>query len=142
MPILCDVNFLIALNYRDHAQHESALQWLSEHHSAGELALCRVVQLGMFRLVTHPVVLKADVLSNTEAWSFFDALMRDVRFRFVEEPAGLDRVLRRLANSAQSTPKLWTDAYLAAFAIAAQYQLVTYDRAFAQFDGLDALILT
>jgi len=34
------------------------------------------------------------------------------------------------------------DAYLAAFALSGAHQLVTTDRAFKQFKGLDLLVLT
>jgi predicted nucleic acid-binding protein len=34
------------------------------------------------------------------------------------------------------------DAYLAAFALAGGYQFVTIDKAFAQFDGLDLVLLS
>ena len=36
---------------------------------------------------------------------------------------------------------LWTDAYLAAFAKCAELRLVTFDKGFTRFPGLDALIL-
>jgi hypothetical protein len=40
------------------------------------------------------------------------------------------------------SPKLWTNAWLAAFAATGRHRLVTIDTAFAQFPGLDLLILT
>ncbi len=38
-------------------------------------------------------------------------------------------------------PKLWMDAYLAAFAAAAGVRLVTTDAAFGQFAGLQHIVL-
>jgi predicted nucleic acid-binding protein len=38
--------------------------------------------------------------------------------------------------------KLWADAYLAAFAMSAGHQLVTTDKGFKQFKGLDVLVLS
>jgi predicted nucleic acid-binding protein len=35
----------------------------------------------------------------------------------------------------------WTDAYLAAFARSAGLRLVTFDRGFARFSGLEVLLL-
>ena len=35
----------------------------------------------------------------------------------------------------------WTDAYLAAFAMASQAQLVTFDRGLRRFGGVDLLVL-
>ena len=40
-----------------------------------------------------------------------------------------------------ASPKLWMDAYLAAFALAGRNQKVTTDAAFRQFQGLDLLVL-
>ncbi len=40
-----------------------------------------------------------------------------------------------------ASPKIWMDAYLAAFALAGGYQMVTTDAAFKQFRGLDLLLL-
>jgi predicted nucleic acid-binding protein len=62
-------------------------------------------------------------------------LMRDT------EPAGIDRWWRRYSERNTASPKLWMDAYLAAFARAEGCTLVTTDGAFKQFDGLDYLIL-
>ena len=46
-----------------------------------------------------------------------------------------------LVKHGLASPKLWMDAYLAAFAIAAKQQLVTTDKAFRQFKDLDLLVL-
>jgi hypothetical protein len=36
-----------------------------------------------------------------------------------------------------ASPKLWMDSYLAAFAVAGGYRMVTIDGAYGQFRGLD-----
>ena len=59
----------------------------------------------------------------------------------VEEPAGLERQWKKLAVRNTASPKLWMDAYLAAFAIAGRYSMVTTDSAFRQFRELDLLVL-
>jgi predicted nucleic acid-binding protein len=40
-----------------------------------------------------------------------------------------------------ASPKLWMDAYIAAFALAGRYRMVTTDAAFRQFRGLNLLVL-
>ena len=45
-------------------------------------------------------------------------------------------------NLGRTSPNLWTDAYLAAFANCAGLRLVTFDEGFYRFKGLDVLILT
>lgn len=49
---------------------------------------------------------------------------------------------KKLAGNSKAAPKLWMDAYLAAFAVAGGYQLVTTDKAFKQFKGLNHLVLS
>ena len=54
----------------------------------------------------------------------------DAGAELLVEPLELERRFRVLTRSRQSSPQLWADAYLAAFAEAAQVTLVTFDRAF------------
>jgi predicted nucleic acid-binding protein len=49
----------------------------------------------------------------------------------MEEPAGIDPLFRQFTGGNQASTKLWADAYLAAFAQAANLTLVTFDRALA-----------
>jgi predicted nucleic acid-binding protein len=48
---------------------------------------------------------------------------------------------KTLALRDTASPKLWMDAWLAALAMGANLQLVTFDRGFTQFDGLNLLLL-
>lgn len=57
------------------------------------------------------------------------------------EPSGLDGKWASFANGDRSSPNRWTDTYLAAFALSGGMRLVTFDKAFSGFDGLDCLIL-
>jgi predicted nucleic acid-binding protein len=54
----------------------------------------------------------------------------DAGAEFLDEPLELERRFRALTRSRHSSPKVWADAYLAAFAEASQVTLVTFDRAF------------
>ena len=57
------------------------------------------------------------------------------------EPAGCESHLRSLLDAA--TPaRMWTDAYLAAFAATAGLRLVTFDKDFARFGGIARLQLS
>lgn len=62
---------------------------------------------------------------------------------FVTEPAGTGELWLRFANRNTASPKLWMDAYLAAFAISGNLRFVTTDKAFRQFvpQGLDLQLL-
>jgi len=48
---------------------------------------------------------------------------------------------RQFAARDTASPKLWMDTYLAAFARAGGYRMVTTDTAFRQFSGLDLVLL-
>jgi hypothetical protein len=81
-------------------------------------------------------------LTNRQAWEAYQALLVDDRIVFrPEEPAGLEAHWRRFARRETASPKIWMDAYLAAFAFAGGYRMVTTDAAFRQFRGLDLELL-
>jgi predicted nucleic acid-binding protein len=81
-------------------------------------------------------------LTNTQAWATYDAFIRDNRIVLAtDEPPNLDKRWREFAERSTASPKLWMDAYLAAFALAAGHRFVTTDRAFRQFRELDLLVL-
>jgi toxin-antitoxin system PIN domain toxin len=139
MPALCDANVLLALVYDRHVHHTAALAWLDTQSRTA--VLCRVTQLSLLRLLCHTTVMGADVCTLAGAWSIYDAIQNDERFHFVAEPEPLERVLRRLTQAPTISPKVWTDAYLAAFALSAGLQLVTFDRGFQQFRDLQLILL-
>jgi predicted nucleic acid-binding protein len=60
---------------------------------------------------------------------------------FAHEPADLELHWRNFTQGQRSSPKIWTDAYLAAFAQAGGYGLATFDKGFTQYQGLKAIIL-
>ncbi len=140
MPALCDANVLLALAYDRHAHHAAALAWL-EAQVDGSVVLCRVAQLSLLRLLCHSTVMGSDVCTLPDAWSIFDEIRSDSRFRFVAEPESIEVVLRELTQAPTASPKVWTDAYLAAFARSAGIQLVTFDGGFRQFSGLQLILL-
>ena len=82
-----------------------------------------------------------EVCNLKQAWTVYDTLMGDERFDFATEPMDLEQHLRRYTAGERISPKLWQDAYLAAFARAAKYHLVTFDGGFQQYDGLRLTIL-
>lgn len=141
MPALCDINVLLALCYGGHAQHEPALRWLDTITEPAQVIVCRITQLGLLRLINNPVVMQTDVHDAQAAWQVYDALMADDRFTFEDEPRGLGDALRALTSARGFAPKVWADAHLAAFALATNVDLVTFDQGFKQFKNLRAVIL-
>jgi predicted nucleic acid-binding protein len=65
----------------------------------------------------------------------------DPRIAFAAEPDELARYWQRLAVRDSASPKVWMDAYLAAFALAGGHQVVTIDAAFRQYEGLNPVVL-
>jgi len=98
--------------------------------------------MGLLRLLTNSHVMGADVLPARDAWKVFDRLTNERNIFFAAEPPGLDSVWREFTPSSQSGPNFWTDAYLAAFARATGYTLVTFDRGFARYRNIPIEILS
>lgn len=142
---ICDVNVWLALALSGHAQHSAARQWFDSVKSQGEVLFCRSTQQSFLRLLTNTAVLAPygnKPLTNAAAWSAYESFLADDRIQFAsKEPPGIDGHWKRLAAKRTASPKLWMDAYLAAFALAGQYTLVTNDRAFKQFRGLSLSLL-
>jgi len=98
--------------------------------------------MGLLRLLNNPTVMREDVLDTAGCWSVWHRLLEDERFRFAsEEPPGLNAAVERFTTGRAFSPRLWTDAYLAAYAHATQLTLVTFDKGFRGFPGLSCDVL-
>ena len=143
--ILCDSNVWLALALSKHSHHEVVREWLDMIEEPASVLFCRVTQQTFLRLLTSASVLGLygnPPLTNRQAWSAYEALLVDDRIAFrADEPPGVDSLWKELAARGTASPKLWMDAYLAAFALAGRYRMVTTDAAFRQFRGLDLLLL-
>ena len=73
--------------------------------------------------------------------ALYDSYLSDPRVVFVAEPAGLEVRWRAFTGRQSFSPHVWNDAYLAAFALVAGFELVTFDQGFAQYAGLASTIL-
>jgi uncharacterized protein len=141
MPALCDVNVLLALVTDRHAFHSRAVHWAESVPASGAV-LCRVTQMGLLRLLNNPAVMQEEVLGTADCWSVWRRLLEDERFRFsLEEPPALDVAFERFTLGRSFSPRLWTDAYLAAYANAGRLTLVTFDKGFRGFPGLTCDVL-
>jgi toxin-antitoxin system PIN domain toxin len=125
------VNVWVALAHEIHPHHASATEWGESLGSETILFFCRFTQLGLLRLLTNPSAMGEDVLTQAKAWRVYDAFLRTARAQLAEEPRGINPLFRELTSRSEVSTKRWADGYLAAFAIAAGFQLVTFDRALA-----------
>lgn len=142
MAFLADVNFLVALLHAGHAHAPTALSWLERHDGRRSILICRVAQMGMLRVLTNPRWLKADVQPAGRVWEAWDGLLDDDRFARVEEPAQLEATWRELTGGFPLGRCAETDTYLAAFARAGGHRLLTFDRGFGEFPGLEVELLS
>jgi uncharacterized protein len=142
---LCDNNVWLALALSGHVHHAGARDWLETVVEPASVLFCRATQQAFLRLLTNTAVLAPygnPPLTNAQAWRAYEALLADDRIIFrAQESAGLDRHWKKFALRDTASPKLWMDAYLAAFALAGGYRMVTTDAAFRQFSGLDLVLL-
>jgi toxin-antitoxin system PIN domain toxin len=143
--LLCDSNVWLALALSRHAHHAAARDWLATVDEPRSVHFCRVTQQALLRLLTNAAVLGAygnPPLTNRHAWGVYEALAADDRIALrVDEPVGLEARWKQYAVRDTASSKLWMDAYLAAFARAGGYRMVTSDAAFKQFGGLDLHVL-
>ena len=140
-PCLADLNFLLPVVVRTHPHHDVALAWYRKR-AAGGIGVCRVVQLGLIRLLGNSHIMRDQALSARAAWDLATELLADERMEFWPEPRGLDDWLPRLLRYPGPTPSLVADAYLAAFAMGRGVAAVTFDAGFRQFEGLALELLS
>ena len=98
--------------------------------------------MSFLRLATTPQVMMTDVLTLAAAWLAFDELYNDPHVVFAEEPQGIEPLWRSYTQHQSFSPKVWNDAYLAAFAQAADFEVITFDKGFLQYKNLRHTILT
>ena len=143
--VLCDSNVWLALALSKHVHHTAAREWLETVEEPASVLFCRATQQALLRLLTNASVLRPygnPPLTNREAWAAYEAFLADDRIALqADEPVGVEPLWKALAARKTASPKLWMDAYLAAFALAGRYSMVTTDAAFSQFRGLDLTIL-
>lgn len=139
---LPDVNVWLALAIPEHYHHHIVNEWFEKDDHP--VYFCRASQQGVLRLLTTAAVLapyKLSPLSNRQAQVRMKDMIGHERIFIADEPHNLEPDWERFAGSSQASPKLWMDAYLAAFARCGGYRLVTNDRAFKQFKGVDVQVL-
>lgn len=143
---LFDTSVWLAAIFPTHPFHTQAQQALQGCTHAQPASWCRATQQSFLRLASTPTLLKAygaDGMGNRDALMALDALQALPQVHWLDEPAGTLALWRTLASLETASPKVWMDAYLAAFAIAGGLRMVTLDRDFRNFapQGLDLALL-
>ena len=143
---LFDSNVWIAAIFSTHPFHEQARAAFQDATPANPAVFSRSTQQSVLRLASTPALLKicgAEGLTNRDALVALDALLALPQVREQEEPPGTVALWHRLASRDTASPKVWMDAYLAAFAIRGALPLLTSDVDFKVYEeqGLDLVLL-
>jgi hypothetical protein len=126
-----DIDVWLALAFDQHRHHEEAVRWYEALDLSTILVFCRHTQLGLFRLLNADTVMDQYAMSLRQCWQVYDGWIDTGQAIVLPEPDSIERELRARTSESMIAPKLWADAYLAAFAEAANLTLVTFDRALA-----------
>jgi uncharacterized protein len=136
---LLDANIWLAAIFPTHSHHHLAKQTLEQATPGEPVLWCRATQQSFLRLTSTPAIHKAygaAGMTNQDAMAVLDALNALPQTGWRDEPPGIYELWRKLARLDTASPKVWMDAYLAAFAIAGGLQMVTLDRDFKNYVSL------
>ena len=139
MDVLADTGLVFALVNARHALHPRVCNWLNARPAGFRLLVCRQVQMALLRLLCDTAAMDGDPLTLPEAWKVYADLVRDPGMGFFAEPDGFQALWVRLCAPHGASPKVLSDAYLAALALTAGIPLATFDRDFGKFHGLPVM---
>jgi toxin-antitoxin system PIN domain toxin len=136
--IVVDVNVLLAAHLRRHPLHEPARGWLARALSDPNQAVVvpELVWVGFIRIGTNPRVFEVPS-TMAEAVSFSRGVIAAPSYRAVPGLGGDLESLFKLCLDGPLSPRLVTDAYIAAVGLAYACPVATFDRDFRRFDGLE-----
>ena len=97
--------------------------------------------MALLRHLTNSKIMDAAVQTQQQAWTSYEALAADPRVVFQMEPVDLEFRFQALTQDASPSHSRWTDAYLASFAMAGDFELVTLEKEFRPAEGLRLLSL-
>lgn len=140
MPKLVDSNVWLPLVWEGHLKHAATKSWFASQTDS--VCFCRITHLALLRHLTHTSILKEEALSNDRALLLVQQLLDSPSIRLLPEPVGVQEHFLQFGKSKRKSPQLWTDAYLAAFALAGKLRFATYDKGFKKFEKLDLELLS
>ena len=130
----------LALASPAHQHHSSAVAYWEEQASQ-QVLFCTVTALGLVRLVTQPKVMGEAALSAAAASALLDQFVQQPGVSYAQPSSEGWDLFHGFMRQSELTPRLCTDAHLAALAITNQWRLVSFDRDFQLFPGLNLLQL-
>ena len=137
---LPDLNVWLALASPTHQHHSSAVTYWEEQASQ-QVLFCTVTALGLVRLVMQPKVMGDAALTAADASVLLDQFVQQPGVSYAQPSNEGWDVFHGLMRQSGITPRQCTDAHLAALAITNEWRLVSFDRDFQAFPGLNLLQL-
>ncbi len=128
-----DSNVALPLILEQHPHRSVAAAWWDKRPDQSVL-FTLPVRMSVLRLLTNRALMGDGVLSPSMAWETLGSLTGDARSVVHHDtPVGLDLIWLRLVRGRVPSPNLWTDAWLAAYAEAADAEMTTFDKGFRSF---------
>ena len=143
-----DTNVWIAYYFKGHPHQAIADEFMRERSVDEPASLSRAVEQSFLRLLTTPALCRgynSPAITNPVAAEILEGWLAQPHVRCLDaEPEGTRELWLKLAAIPSASPKVWMDAYLAAFAIRAGLPFATLDADFRRFEaaGLDLLLLS
>lgn len=143
---LFDTSIWIALAFGNHPHHRQAKAAFEVADNLTPAVFCRATQQSFLRQLSSPTLqaaYRSKPISNAATWAKWEELIDLPQVIFATEPDGLPDLWRQFAARDTASPKVWMDAYLAAFAITGRLEFVTLDRDFQAYEphGLNLRLL-
>ncbi len=139
MKRVLDTNVWLALVLLEHPGHQLAQAWFTRlKQEPKSLLFCRFTEQSVLRLLTSEKILHSlnlEAFTNNEAVEALSGMQKNPMVETEAEPPSTKNLWLKLAARPSASPKLWMDAYLAAFAIRGHHQMVTFDKGFREFDA-------
>lgn len=133
---LYDAGVWLALAFASHPFHRQARAVFEQADSSQPAAFCRPTQTSFLRLLTTKSICHAygcDPIPNSKAWAKCAELLQLPQVTWLAEPSEIESEWSRCATLDSASPKIWMDAYLAAFAVCSGIPLVSLDKDFVRF---------
>jgi uncharacterized protein len=138
---IADANVLLPVLADGHAHQLPASAWW-EACDDGDVGLSLPVRMALLRLLSNGRVMGTSVLRPAQAWGAVQSLIDDPRIEVVDQvPASHSKLWYDNVARREPSPDLWTDAWLAALAMAHDCEMVTFDRGFRSYSKLKLRLL-
>jgi uncharacterized protein len=134
-----DTNVWIAFYFKGHPHNAIAAEFMRRRSVKEPASLTRAVEQSFLRLLTNAALCRgydSPLISNPMAVDILEEWRDQPHIRCLDaEPEGTRELWLKLAAVPSPSPKVWMDAYLAAFAIRAGLPLATFDTDFRGFEA-------